>query len=183
MELLWEIAGWSGAVLILSAYLSVSMGWLKAGKRFQVANLIGACAFIVNGAVHEAWPSVVTNVAWCLISAIAILRMRATQESPVPQPRHRRCNFPASLTPPARSLLSRQLRLPFTATSPDGRLSARPACVRRGRQCRRRGRPELGAVRSPARTFRFPTTPGRRGLRPRSPVARCSLRTSAGWDR
>jgi hypothetical protein len=82
MELLWEIAGWSGAVLILSAYLSVSMGWLKAGKRFQVANLIGACAFIVNGAVHEAWPSVVTNVAWCLISAIAILRMRATQESP-----------------------------------------------------------------------------------------------------
>ena len=83
MELLWEIAGWSGAVLILSAYLSVSMGWLKAGIRFQVANLIGACAFIVNGAVHEAWPSVVTNVAWCLISAVAILRMRATQESPV----------------------------------------------------------------------------------------------------
>ena len=83
MELLWEIAGWSGAVLILSAYLSVSMGWLKAGKRFQVANLIGACAFIVNGAVHEAWPSVVTNIAWCLISAIAILRMRATPESPV----------------------------------------------------------------------------------------------------
>lgn len=83
MELLWEIAGWSGAVLILSAYLSVSMGWLKAGKRFQMANLIGACAFIVNGAVHEAWPSVVTNVAWCLISAVAILRMRATRESPV----------------------------------------------------------------------------------------------------
>ncbi|UZX04698.1 hypothetical protein F8G81_20405 [Arthrobacter sp. CDRTa11] len=83
MELLWEIAGWSGAVLILSAYLSVSMGWLKAGRRFQVANLIGACAFIVNGAVHEAWPSVVTNVAWCLISAVAIFRMRATHESPV----------------------------------------------------------------------------------------------------
>ena len=83
MELLWEIAGWSGAVLILSAYLSVSMGWLKAGKRFQVANLVGACAFIINGAVHEAWPSVVTNIAWCLISAVAILRMRATQDSPV----------------------------------------------------------------------------------------------------
>ncbi len=30
MELLWEIAGWAGAVAILSAYLSVSMGWLKA---------------------------------------------------------------------------------------------------------------------------------------------------------
>ncbi|MCU1436097.1 MAG: hypothetical protein JWR71_2822 [Pseudarthrobacter sp.] len=82
MEVLWEIAGWTGAALILSAYLSVSMGWLKAGKGFQAANLIGACAFIVNGTVHEAWPSVVTNIAWFIISAIALLRMRATNEAP-----------------------------------------------------------------------------------------------------
>lgn len=82
MEVLWEIAGWAGAALILSAYLSVSMGWLKAGKGFQAANLVGACAFIVNGTVHEAWPSVVTNVAWFVISAIALLRMRATNEAP-----------------------------------------------------------------------------------------------------
>ncbi|WP_164204740.1 CBU_0592 family membrane protein [[Micrococcus luteus] ATCC 49442] len=82
MEVLWEIAGWTGAALILSAYLSVSMGWLKAGKGFQAANLVGACAFIVNGTVHEAWPSVVTNVAWFVISAIALLRMRATNEAP-----------------------------------------------------------------------------------------------------
>ncbi|MFJ4028498.1 hypothetical protein ACIPWF_14075 [Paenarthrobacter sp. NPDC089989] len=82
MELLWEIAGWTGAVLILSAYLSVSMGWLKAGRRFQTANLIGAVAFMINGAVHGAWPSVVTNVAWFLISAIALVRMRAVTEAP-----------------------------------------------------------------------------------------------------
>lgn len=94
MELLWEIAGWSGAVLILSAYMSVSMGWLKAGKRFQVANLIGACAFIINGAVHEAWPSVATNVAWCLISAIAILRMRSTQDSPAAAAEAPQVQFP-----------------------------------------------------------------------------------------
>jgi len=77
MEPLWEIAGWAGAVAILSAYLSVSMGWLKAGKAFQTANLVGASAFIINGAFHGAWPSVATNVAWCLISAVALLRMRA----------------------------------------------------------------------------------------------------------
>jgi hypothetical protein len=84
MELLWEIAGWAGAVAILSAYLAVSMGWLKAGKGFQIANLLGSCAFIVNGAFHEAWPSVVTNIAWFLISAVALLRMRSTQAAPVP---------------------------------------------------------------------------------------------------
>jgi hypothetical protein len=82
MELLWETAGWAGAAAILSAYLAVSMGWVKAGRRFQTANLLGACAFIVNGAFHEAWPSVVTNIAWFLISAVALLRMRSADQRP-----------------------------------------------------------------------------------------------------
>jgi len=82
MDLLWEVAGWTGAALILTAYLAVSMGWLKASWRFQTANLIGACAFIANGAVHEAWPSVVTNIAWFLISAVALLRMRLARQPP-----------------------------------------------------------------------------------------------------
>jgi hypothetical protein len=77
VDLLWEVAGWAGAVAILAAYLGVSMGWLKAGRRFQTANLLGACAFIVNGAFHEAWPSVVTTVAWFLISTLALFRMRS----------------------------------------------------------------------------------------------------------
>lgn len=83
MELLWELAGWAGAVAILSAYLAVSMGWLKAGKGFQTANLFGSVAFIINGTLHGAWPSVVTNVAWFLISAVALVRMREV-EAPAP---------------------------------------------------------------------------------------------------
>lgn len=83
MELLWEIAGWTGAAAILSAYLAVSMGWLKTGRTFQAANLLGACAFVLNGAVHQAWPSVAANVAWFLISAIALLRMRRARAEPV----------------------------------------------------------------------------------------------------
>ncbi|NUT72497.1 YgjV family protein [Pseudarthrobacter sp. C4D7] len=79
MELLWEIAGWAGAVAILSAYLAVSMGWLKAGKGFQTANLFGSVAFIINGTLHGAWPSVVTNIAWFLISAVALVRMREAE--------------------------------------------------------------------------------------------------------
>ena len=83
MELLWETAGWAGAAAILSAYLAVSMGWLKAGKGFQTANLVGAVAFIINGTFHGAWPSVVTNVAWFLISAVALVRMRSESTPPV----------------------------------------------------------------------------------------------------
>ncbi len=84
MELLWEIAGWAGAVAILSAFLAVSMGWLKTGRAFQTANLLGAVAFIINGAFHEAWPSVVTNVAWFLISAVALFRMRSAGQPAAP---------------------------------------------------------------------------------------------------
>jgi hypothetical protein len=49
MELLWEITGWTGAVAILGAFLAVSMGWWKAGKGFQVANLPGAIASSSTG--------------------------------------------------------------------------------------------------------------------------------------
>lgn len=94
MELLWEIAGWAGAVAILSAYLSVSMGWLKAGKGFQAANLLGAVAFIINGTVHGAWPSVVTNVAWFLISAVALFRMRSAAPEPVVPAEEPQVQFP-----------------------------------------------------------------------------------------
>ena len=102
MEVLWEIAGWAGAALILTAYLAVSMGWLKAGRRFQTANLVGACAFIVNGAVHEAWPSVVTNIAWFLISAVALLRMRSASQPSVPAADPRTVSRPPRHDRPAR---------------------------------------------------------------------------------
>ena len=94
MELLWEVAGWAGAVAILGAYLGVSMGWLIAGRRFQTANLLGACAFIINGAFHGAWPSVVTNVAWFLISAVALIRMRSASPPPVTAVEDPQVQFP-----------------------------------------------------------------------------------------
>lgn len=75
MDVLSEIAGWTGAAAILSAYVSVSMGWLGAGRRFQVANLLGSSAFIINCTYHGAWPSVAANIAWFLISVVALLRI------------------------------------------------------------------------------------------------------------
>ncbi len=79
MGVLPEIAGWTGAVAILAAYLFVSMGWIRPDWRFQAGNLIGASAFIINGATHGAWPSVVTNIAWFLISIFALVRKPKAQ--------------------------------------------------------------------------------------------------------
>ncbi|MDT0196480.1 hypothetical protein Q9R30_14040 [Arthrobacter sp. AB6] len=84
MELLWKITGWAGAAAILGAYLAVSMGWLKPGRAFQTANLFGACGFIINSGFHGAWPSVALNVAWFIISAVALLRMRSVSRPAAP---------------------------------------------------------------------------------------------------
>jgi hypothetical protein len=88
MELVWEIAGWAGAAAILGAYLTVSMGWVRAGRGFQAANLLGACAFIINGTFHEAWPSVATNIAWFLISGVALFRLRSKNHPAAADPQH-----------------------------------------------------------------------------------------------
>ena len=82
MGLLLEIAGWAGAASILSAYLSASRGWIRTGRLFYAVNLLGSCAFIINGAYHGAWPSVVTNIAWFLISLIALLHALRRRAEP-----------------------------------------------------------------------------------------------------
>lgn len=75
MDVVFEVTGWIGAATMLMAYLFVSMGWLRPGRRFQAANLVGACAFIVNGAYHGAWASASTNIVWALISVISLIRI------------------------------------------------------------------------------------------------------------
>ena len=45
-----EVAGWAGALLILSAYLMVTTGRVTGQSvLFQAMNLGGAAGFVVNG--------------------------------------------------------------------------------------------------------------------------------------
>ena len=76
IELLVEIAGWSGAVLILLAYLLLSMGKLTGQSvTYQWMNVIGAAGFTVNGWWHGALPSAALNVIWMLIGGVALWRI------------------------------------------------------------------------------------------------------------
>jgi hypothetical protein len=75
-EILVEVAGWSGAALILLAYLLVTIGRLTGQSlAFQWMNLFGAAGFIVNGWWHGALPSASLNVIWMLIAAVALWRL------------------------------------------------------------------------------------------------------------
>ena len=81
-----EISGWTGATLILLAYLLLSMGRLTGrSAAYQGMNVVGAAGFIVNGWWHGALPSASLNVIWMMIGAVAlarILRRRAEADAP-----------------------------------------------------------------------------------------------------
>jgi hypothetical protein len=71
-----EVIGWSGAALILLAYILVSLGRVTGQSPiFQWMNLLGAAGFIVNGWWHHALPSATLNVVWMLFAAVALWRL------------------------------------------------------------------------------------------------------------
>ena len=85
IEVAVEVAGWAGALLILLAYLLLSMGRVTGQSLlYQGMNIVGAAGFVVNGWWHRALPSAALNVLWLLIGAFAswrIVRKRGSSTS------------------------------------------------------------------------------------------------------
>ncbi|WP_205481247.1 CBU_0592 family membrane protein [Sphingomonas arenae] len=81
LNLLVEIVGWTGAVLILGAYGLLTAGKLQANSiAYQSMNVVGAAGFAINGWWHGALPSAVLNIVWMGIGIVAlqaILRRRS----------------------------------------------------------------------------------------------------------
>jgi hypothetical protein len=75
-ELAVEAAGWTGAGLILLAYLLISAGKLTGqSPTYQWMNIVGAAGFVVNGWWHHAIPSTALNVIWMGIGAVALWKI------------------------------------------------------------------------------------------------------------
>jgi hypothetical protein len=81
-ELAVEVAGWAGALLILLAYLLLSLGRLTGQSApYQWMNVVGAAGFTINGWWHQALPSAALNVIWMGIGGVALWRIWARQKS------------------------------------------------------------------------------------------------------
>ncbi|WP_327754240.1 hypothetical protein VVT58_03020 [Sphingobium sp. SJ10-10] len=77
MTILVEAVGWLGAILVLGAYILVSMGRLSgASPAFQWMNALGAAFFVLNTWWHGAIPSMVLNIIWSGIGFAALWRIR-----------------------------------------------------------------------------------------------------------
>jgi hypothetical protein len=74
MAVLIEVAGWSGAALLLIAYGLLSAGRLGPTSRsYQLINALGATGLIVNSGWNGALPSVAVNVIWLAIGIRALI--------------------------------------------------------------------------------------------------------------
>ena len=74
-----EIAGWYGAIAIVSAYALVSFGAIRPdGMLFQLLNLTGALGIITISAVKNVTQSVVLNLFWAAIASMALINIVLT---------------------------------------------------------------------------------------------------------
>ena len=74
-----EILGWVGMLLIVVAYLLVSIKKLEASANlYQAMNLMGSLGIGVHVYYQKAWPALTLEVVW---STIAIWAMIANKKS------------------------------------------------------------------------------------------------------
>lgn len=77
-----EAIGWASALLILAAYVLLSMGRLEArGGVYQWMNVVGAAGFVLNSGYNGALPSAALNVVWAAIGLFTLWQVaRATRQ-------------------------------------------------------------------------------------------------------
>jgi fatty acid desaturase len=64
-EILIEIIGWFGSILIVGSYALNLRGKLEATSNTYIwSNIIGAVCFATNSFSHGAMPSVAVNIVW-----------------------------------------------------------------------------------------------------------------------
>lgn len=75
MNILIEILGWTGSLLVLVAYmLNMNKKLASDSPVYYLLNILGSALLIVNTLFHEAYPSMLVNVVWVLIPVVTIVR-------------------------------------------------------------------------------------------------------------
>ncbi|HTW34010.1 MAG TPA: hypothetical protein VMD53_05270 [Rhizomicrobium sp.] len=75
MTVFVTVAGWAGAVLVLVAYVLLSMRRIDGhSTTYHVMNLLGAVGIAANSGWNGAIPSAVLNVIWIGIAIYALGR-------------------------------------------------------------------------------------------------------------
>jgi hypothetical protein len=75
LNLVVDLGGWLGAILLLVAFGCNSFGFVSARSRlYQILNIVGSILLIMNTGWHRAWPSTFVNVVWVVIATAAAFK-------------------------------------------------------------------------------------------------------------
>lgn len=78
VKFLIEIIGWTGALLVLGAYVLLTMDRLTSlSVSYRWMNVAGSAGLVVNAAWNGAFPTVFLNVVWLSITLYSLLKDRA----------------------------------------------------------------------------------------------------------
>lgn len=68
MELIVDIIGWTGSILLILAYLMVSNKKIDSqSKAYQGMNVIASTCLIINTGYYGAYPATTLNVVWVIM--------------------------------------------------------------------------------------------------------------------
>lgn len=71
-----DIVGWIGMILVLAAYILLSLKKIENGKLYQILNFVASILMIIALYPKDAWFSVVLNVIWSIVALIALIKLR-----------------------------------------------------------------------------------------------------------
>ena len=83
--MIFDIVGWLGTGIVLTAYVLVSTGRIQPRATvYQAANVVAGVGLGLNALVNEAWPLVALNVVWAAVGLynLTVGRTQAATGSP-----------------------------------------------------------------------------------------------------
>jgi hypothetical protein len=73
----FERIGWIGFILIVSAYLFVTIKFLDVSSAaYHLMNLAGALCMVINAGHKEAKPLFWLNVVWSLVAILGLMQLK-----------------------------------------------------------------------------------------------------------
>lgn len=74
--MIFDIVGWIGSIMVVVAYVLLSMKKIKPGLTYQLLNLGAAILMAIGLFPKNAWFSFALQIVWGLVAIVAILKMK-----------------------------------------------------------------------------------------------------------
>ena len=75
IKMIYDIMGWLGMILVLVAYILLSLNKINNGIIYQILNLLAGILMAIGLLPKNAWFSFTLQIIWAFIALIAIIKI------------------------------------------------------------------------------------------------------------